>query len=140
MPSGDGNPSGTAPTTVTPCDAASVTVDTMMRSTTATTAPGIFGAKRLNTRMIAMVVMPNAKVSQWMSGISLIQSICCWTQSPVPFGTPRISGIWPERTCTPTPVRKPMRTDALRKSPRNPSRNSRAITRMPPVMSATMLQ
>ncbi len=65
---------------------------------------------------------------------------CCSNQVPVPFGTPSMSGIWPDSTCTPTPVRKPMRTDALRKSPRKPSRKIRATIRRKPHMRAMTLQ
>ena len=49
-------------------------------------------------------------------------------------------GICPEGTDIPTPVRNPISTDADRKSPRNPSRSSRASTSMPPQTSAVRLQ
>ena len=39
-----------------------------------------------------------------------------------------MSGICPVATWMPTPVRKPISTDAERKSPRNPSRSTRAST------------
>lgn|GEM_PF-4404110 len=47
---------------------------------------------------------------------------------PDPFGTPRMSGIWLVATWMPTPVRKPMSTDADRKSPMKPRRSTRART------------
>jgi hypothetical protein len=112
----------------------------MMERMTATMAPGTLGTKRLQPRMIASVPSANAKVGQLRSGIDVIIVHCCSIQVPDPFGTPSMSGICPEKTCTPTPVRKPTSTEALRKSPRNPSRNTRAMMSSPPHMSAMTLQ
>ena len=75
-----------------------------------------------------------------MSGNSCIQAHCCWNQFPVPLGTPSMPGIWPEATETPTPVSNLISTDADRKSPRKPSRSSRASTSIAPQTSAVRLQ
>ena len=50
-----------------------------------------------------------------------------------------MSGIWPPITWIPTPVRKPINTDADRKSPRNPSRSNRATISIPPQTRAVRL-
>jgi hypothetical protein len=50
-----------------------------------------------------------------------------------------MSGSWPVNTCTPTPVRNPIRTEADRKSPRNPSRNTRAMISRTPQIKAMKL-
>ncbi len=50
-----------------------------------------------------------------------------------------MSGICPVNTWMPTPVRKPMSTEALRKSPRKPSLSTRAISSRPPQTKATRL-
>ena len=52
-----------------------------------------------------------------------------------PSGCPSMSGIWPVSTWTPTPVRNPISTEADRKSPRNPSRNTRAMSSRTPQIS-----
>ncbi len=83
--------------------------------------------------------MPRAKsrVTTWVLPSSLSTCHCRANQLPVGFGIPSISGICPVSTWIPTPERKPTSTDADRKSPRNPSRSSRASTSIAPQISAT---
>ena len=142
MPGGrptGGKPRWTVPTTLTPCAFASVAADTMIDSTTATIAPGIRGENRLNPSEMASVPAAKPTVGRLAFGMSLIQSHCCSSQRPSPFGTPSMSGICPPITWIPTPVRKPISTDADRKSPRKPSRSTRAMISIPPQTSAVRL-
>ncbi len=135
-----GAPEGTAPTTATPLADASITVEMMMHSTTATSAPGILGMNLSNTMIKPTVSTENPTVARLASGIDWIISHCCWNQFPLPLGTPSMSGICPDRTWMPTPVRKPTRTEVLRKSPMNPSLSTRASRSRPPTTSAVRLQ
>jgi len=123
----------------TPCVAASVTAEIAVSSTTATRAPGTAGANRLDARMSTTVAAPYANVDQLVRPSSEIHVHCCSSQVPVPLGTPSRSGIWLVSTWMPTPVRKPMSTDAERRSPRKPSRSSRATSSSTPVKSAHRL-
>ena len=78
--------------------------------------------------MIAKVPIANANVSHWMLPRLVRVCHCCLSQPPVPLGIPSMLGSWPVNTWTPTPVRKPTSTEALRKSPMNPSRANRATS------------
>ena len=131
-----GNPPVTAPTTATPWLCAFVIAETAMDRMTAMIAPGMRGRNRLKPRMIARVPAAKPNVHQLMLPSSVIHAHCCWNQFPDPFGTPSMSGICPDSTWTPTPVRKPISTDELRKSPMKPSLKTRASSSMPPHMSA----
>src|SRR6476619_2587640 len=65
IPSGrpiGGKPLLTDPTTATPWVDASVAADAMLSSTTATIAPGIFGANRLKVTMMTRVAAAYAEV------------------------------------------------------------------------------
>ena len=142
MPGGrpiGGKPPVTAPTTATPCAEASTAVEMMIDRTTATTAPGTLGRNRSNPMMISTVPSANANVARLVSGMDWTIAHCCWNQLPDPLGTPSMSGIWPVNTWMPTPVRNPMSTEALRKSPMNPSLSTRATSSMAPHTSATRL-
>ncbi len=139
MPDGrpiGGKPPATVPTIATPCEPASVRADTAVSRTTATMAPGTTGMKRLKARMITIVASPNAVVVRLAEDSEVIQCHCCSNQLPLPFEIPSTPGICPDSTWMPTPVRNPISTDALRKSPMKPSRNSRATNSSPPQTSA----
>ncbi len=134
-----GGPEGTAPTTATPSAAASVTVEMMMHSTTAMSAPGILGMKRSNPTMSPIVSTEKPTAARLASGIEVIIDHCWANQLPVPLGTPSMSGICPLSTWMPTPVRNPTSTEVLRKSPMNPSFSTRASRSMAPTTSAVRL-
>ena len=134
-----GKPLSTDPTTATPCVDASVAADTPISSTTATIAPGTFGANRLKATMMTRVAAANANVVALLSPREVSRCHCCSSQPPEPFSIPSMSGSWPVATCTPTPVRNPISTEVDRKSPRNPSRNTRARTSSTPQINAMKL-
>jgi len=134
-----GKPPCTAPTTATPRVDAPVNADTPINNTTAMIAPGTLGARRLKPTMMTKVAVANANVAQLRSPSDAIRCHCWLSQEPDPLGIPSMSGIWPVNTCTPTPVRKPMRTDAERKSPRKPSRNTLAMSNRTPQIKAMKL-
>ena len=104
-------------------------------------APGTLGRNRLNDTMMAIVRgaererRPRDVGERRRSSATAARTSC---RSPSAPRAGRGSG----RTSTwmPTPVRKPISTEADRKSPRNPSRSSRAMNSMPPQMIATRLQ
>ena len=142
IPSGSpigGNPPCTAPTTATPCAEASRLLDRMIDAITATTAPGTTGRNRLKPRMMINVPTAKATVQPLASDTWVIVDHCCSNQLPLPLGMPSMPGTCPERTEMPTPVRNPMSTEALRKSPRKPSLSNLATTSSPPQTSATRL-
>ncbi len=97
----------------------------------------------LQPTMITSVPAAKATVHRLASVRWVSVLHCCSNQLPVPFGMPSMSGSCPVRTEMPTPVRKPIRTEALRKSPRKPSRSSslssRARISIPPHTRATRL-
>ena len=134
-----GNPPVRDPITATPWVLASVADETTIESTTATTAPGTTGRKRLNPTMSSTVLRANATVAALASGIEVIVPHCCWNQVPLDFGTPSMSGICPVSTEIPTPLRKPISTLALRKLPMKPSLSSRARIRSTLQIRATRL-
>ena len=142
MPCGSpigGKPPWTDPTMATPSACASMADEMPIDSTTATIAPGTLGTNRLNARMMTIVPSPNARVGHEVLARLVIHAHCCWNQLPVPLGMPRRSGICPVNTCTPTPVRKPMSTEADRKSPMKPSLKMRARMSITPQMRAIRL-
>ena len=95
--------------------------------------------KRLKTRMITIVLSPKANVARLIEDSEVIQCHCCSNQLPLPLGMPSRSGICPDSTWMPTPVRNPISTDALRKSPMKPSRSRRATSSSAPQTSAVRL-
>ena len=144
MPGGSpigGKPPCTAPTTATPCADASVTAETMMSRTTATIGARDLGQEPLededdrDRRGAERERRPRDVGQRRRSSATAARTSC-----RCPSALPSRSGIWPDSTWMPTPVRKPISTEADRKSPRNPSRSSRASNSMPPQMSATRLQ
>jgi hypothetical protein len=142
IPSGrptGGKPPCTEPITATPCVEASRAPDKMIDKITATTAPGTLGRNRLNPRIMPNVPRAKATVQPLASPRCVIVDHCCSNQFHAPFGTPNMSGICPAKTWMPTPVRKPISTEALRKSPKNPSRNNLATINRPAQTSATRL-
>ncbi len=88
-----GKPLVTAPTTATPCAEASTEAETMMESTTATTAPGTLGANRLQPTMMISAPAEKAQVAKLALDSEVSQCHCCWNQLPVPLDTPSIPGI-----------------------------------------------
>ena len=88
-----GKPPVIAPIVETPWALASVAVEMMIDKMTAMRAPGTFGMNCLKPTMMTTVPMAKANVGHDRFGISLIQSICCWNQLPVPLGTPSMPGI-----------------------------------------------
>ena len=134
-----GNPPVREPTTETPCCLASVAVEIRIERTTATTAPGTTGRIFSNPTIRTTVPIAKATVAPLASDRWVIVCHCCWNQLPVPFAMPSMAGTWPESTETPTPLRKPTRTVALRKLPMKPSLSSRARIRKNPQIRATML-
>src|SRR3954451_16019754 len=96
IPSGrpiGGKPPWTAPTIATPCDDALSALDTTIDTTTATTAPGTTGRKRLNPTMMASAPIANATVHRLAAPTWVIVHHCCSNQLPEPLGIPSMSGI-----------------------------------------------
>ena len=85
--------------------------------------------------------VPTAKATVGRFACGTAPAVCqsCSNHVPGGLGTPSMAGICPVSTWMPTPVRNPMSTGALRKSPMNPSRSNRARSSMTAHMSATRL-
>ena len=110
IPSGrpmGGNPPWTAPTTATPCDAASRLADTMIDRTTAMTAPGTLGANRLNPMIRTSVPAANPTVQALASDTCVMVHHCCSNQFPDPFGMPSMPGTCPEKHLDPDAGQEP---------------------------------
>ena len=133
-----GSPLGTTPRVETPSAARSSCQLTMMAPTTAMSAPGMRGEMALEPRMTTMTATETHTVAALLSSrwASVATNFC--TVPPDCLGTPNMSPTCPMATWMPTPVRKPTSTLRERKFAMKPSLSSRASTRKPPVMMATM--
>ena len=111
---------------------------TMIEPTTAISAPGIF---LLISRQPTITVITQAEVTtvQPLASGMLPSAVKNFRiVPPVPSETPSMPATWPIATWMPTPVRKPISTERERKSATNPSRSSRARSRIPAVISASI--
>ena len=120
---------------------ASSALDRVIDKMTATTAPGTTGANRLKPRM--MMRVPAAKATVQRVRVGDVGDRVPLLLEPVAraLRDAEHAGDLPgDSTWMPTPVRKPISTEALRKSPRNPSFSSRARISRPPQTSATRLR
>ena len=133
-----GRPPGSGPSTWIPWEARFRAQLTVMAPSTAMRSPGIFLDTCREMAAIASAAADRARAT------GLVCSICTRSATSFPMvpcpppGSPSIPEISPMATWMPTPDRNPTSTVRDRKSAKNPSRASRARTRKPAAMSASM--
>ncbi len=132
-----GSPPGTAPMMATPCRSRRNTAVSTMEAATTRRAPG--------TRLAKVSISssaPTPAIARRAAGTTICPecraSVVSWSMRLPLAWMPSIPGSWVSATWMPTPVRKPMRAVRDRKSARKPRRNSRATSRYPAAIRATM--
>ena len=100
---GTGRPAGMVPTMAIPRRARSNAATTAVAATTATSAPGTFGANRRSTRMSAKELMPTARVGPWMSPRLVRSCPRRGKNRSAVIGIPVRPAIWLLSSVSPTP-------------------------------------